>query len=77
MIKFGYKLGLPMAITALNIFFIEYEFWQIHHGLHILLISFMFAKFPKDQTLIIMLSTKYLNFKFCSIKLCTKNKFID
>ena len=66
-----------MAITALNKFFIKYEFWQIHQGLHFLLTSFILAKFPKNQTLIVMLSIKCLNFKFCGIKICTKNKFID
>ena len=59
------------------IFFIEYEFWQIYYGLHFLLISFMLVKFPKDQILIVISSIKCLNFKFCVIKLCTKNKLID
>ena len=33
--------------------------------------------FKKNQRSIVMSSIKCLNFKFCDIKLCLKNKFIS
>ena len=45
--------------------------------MHVLIISSMLAKFQENQRSTVMSSIKCLNFKFfCSIKLCTKNKYI-
>ena len=45
--------------------------------MHVLIIPSMLAKFQEDQRSTVMSSIKCLNFKFfCSIKLCTKNKYI-
>ena len=37
----------------------------------------MLANFQENQKLIVMLSIKCLNFNFCSLKLCIKNKFMN
>ena len=42
-------------------------------GLHYLLISFMLAKFPKNQRSLAMSSINCLNYMF--LKLCIKNKW--
>ena len=53
-----------MPTTLLNIFLLNVNFDKSIIELHFFFISFMFAKFLKDQRLIAMLSIKSLNFKF-------------
>ena len=45
--------------------------------LYILIISSVLVKKKKNERSISMLSLKCLNFKFCDLKLCIKNNFID
>ena len=56
------KKERSLAITSLNIFL--FNFNKSNIGLHFLPISFMLAKFQEDQRLIVILSIKYLSFKF-------------
>ena len=62
---------------TLIIFLLDVNFEILIVELYVLIISSMIANFQEDQRLIVILSIKYLNFKFFSLKLCIKNKFID
>ena len=66
-----------MATNPLNIFLLNVNFDKFTIELHFLIISLMFAKFLEDQKSLVALLIKYLNFKFCSLKLCIKNKSIN
>ena len=37
----------------------------------------MFAKFVENQRSMVISTIKCLNFMFCNLKLCIKNKFIN
>ena len=52
------------------------NFVSLALGLHILIISFMLAKFQEDQRSITMLSNVKIS-SFCELKLCKNNNFID
>ena len=60
--------------TPLNIFFflLDVNFDKFTIRLHFFLISSILAKFQENQRVITMLSIKYLNFEFCSLKLYIK-----
>ena len=58
----------------ISFIFIGCEFENSIIRLHFFLIFLIFAKFQKDQKLIVMLSIKCLNFKFCDLKLCIKKQ---
>ena len=58
-------------------FLLDVNFENLIVELYVLIISSMIANFQEDQRSIVILSIKYLNFKFFSLKLCIKNKFID
>ena len=63
--KFGNSQGCIFKITTiLNILLLNMNFNKSTIGLHFLLISSMFAKFPENQRSITLSSIKYLNFKF-------------
>ena len=63
--KFGNSQGCIFKITTiLNILLLNMKFNKSTIGLHFLLISSMFAKFPENQRSIALSSIKYLNFKF-------------
>ena len=73
---------ITMATTSLNIYMYIYIIWILTNPP--LDNFFFFLNYPclqsfkkKNQKLIIMSSIKYLNFKFCSLKLCIKSKFMD
>ena len=58
-------------------FLLDVNFENLIVELYVLIISSMIANFQENQRSIVILSIKYLNFKFFSLKLCIKNKFID
>ena len=58
------KKKMFFSSNSLYIFLLDVNFENIIVGLHVLIISFMLAKFQRDQKSISMLSIKYLNFKF-------------
>ena len=64
-VKFGIKLGYRLRIQLHLIFFLlDVNFHKSIIDLHFFLISFMLAKFQKDQRSIAMSSTKCFNFEF-------------
>ena len=64
-------------ILKIFFFLLDVNFENLIVELYVLIISSMIAKFQENQRSIVILSIKYLNFKFFSLKLCIKNKFID
>ena len=63
--KFGIKLGYRLRIQLHLIFFLlDVNFHKSIIDLYFFLISFVLAKFQKDQRSIAMSSTKCLNFEF-------------
>ena len=63
--KFGIKLGYRLRIQLHLIFFLlDVNFHKSIIDLHFFFISFVLAKFQKDQRSIAMSSTKCLNFEF-------------
>ena len=64
-------------ILKIFFFLLDVNFENLIVELYVLIISSMIANFQEDQRSIVILSIKYLNFKFFSLKLCIKNKFID
>ena len=61
-IEKGFSLYKPS--NSFNIFLLNVNFVNIVFGLHVLIISFILAKFQKYQRSIAMSSIKCLNFKF-------------
>ena len=69
--------GEKKSLNSYYYFLLDVNFENLIVELYVLIISSMIANFQEDQRLIVILSIKYLNFKFFSLKLCIKNKFID
>ena len=66
-----------MAQIPLNNFLLDVNFDKFAIRLHFIFISFILAKFSKNQRSIIMLLTNFYISSFCNIRLCIKNKFMD
>ena len=73
--KVSLQTSLERNLSNLSyISILSVKFENLTVGLHVLIISFMLAKFQEDQRSIVMLSIKWLNYKFCDIKFCIKKK---
>ena len=73
----GTRFWGKKILKLLLFFLLDVNFENLIVELYVLIISSMIANFQEDQRSIVILSIKYLNFKFFSLKLCIKNKFID